>query len=154
MSQSRTDPQGIRAVLTQDAGLVDIATRARALAELDLQLRSALPPATAGQCRLLNVRDGALVMMARSPVFAARVRIAQGELLAKAKALGLEVSTVTTRVGGWELPAEESAPGKPLSAKAAAELEKTARELGEDDELAKALLSLASTVRGRGESSG
>lgn len=151
MSQSRTDPQGIRAVLTQDAGLVDIATRARALAELDLQLRAALPPATAAQCRLLNVRDGALVIMARSPVFAARVRIAQGELLAKAKDLGLEVSSVTTRVGGWELPQEPIAHGKPLSAKAAAELEKTARELGEDDDLAKALLSLASTVRGRGE---
>lgn len=147
MSQPTNATQGFVDVLSQDASLADIAKRARALEELDLQLRAALPAATAAKCRVINVREGLLVVMARSPVFAARVRIAQGDLLAKAKALGLEVTGIVTRVGGWELPQDEPVLGKPLSAKAAAELENTAAELGEDDDVADAIRRLARTSR-------
>lgn len=144
-----TDATGIRAVLSQDSSLADIAARAKALEALDLELRSVLPASTAAQCRVLNVRDGLLVVMARSPVFAARVRIAQGELLAKAKALGLQLTSIVTRVGGWELREEVATVGKELSEKAAAELEKTAAELGDGDPLGQALRDLAAAARAR-----
>lgn len=144
-----TDATGIRAVLSQDSSLADIAARAKALEALDLELRSVLPASTAAQCRVLNVRDGLLVVMARSPVFAARVRIAQGELLAKAKALGLQLTSIVTGVGGWELREEVATVGKELSEKAAAELEKTAAELGDGDPLGQALRDLAAAARAR-----
>lgn len=128
--------------------MADIAARAKALADLDVELRSVLPAATAANCRLLNVRDGSLVMMARSPVFAARVRLGQRELLGKATEMGLQVSAVVTRVGGWDLPAEEPRVRKPLSPEAAAELLKTADELGADDPLAEVLKRLAETTSG------
>jgi hypothetical protein len=87
--------------------------------------------------------------MARTPVFAARVRLAQGDLLAKATELGLDVTSVVTRVGGWDPPTIEPAPGKPLSCRAAAELEATAAELGEDDPLAQVLRNLAAAASHR-----
>lgn len=132
--------------------MADIAARAKALADLDVELRSVLPAATAANCRLLNVRDGSLVMMARSPVFAARVRLGQRELLAKATELGLQVKEVVTRVGGWDLPHVEQRVGKPLSATAAAELEKTAAELGENDELGDVIRRLARSASSSGQS--
>jgi hypothetical protein len=140
---------GIGSVLSQDASLADIAKRAKALEQLDVELRAVLPEATAAKCRVLNVRDGLLVVMARSPVFAARVRLAQAELLARATELGLQVSSVVTRVGGWDLPEEPATVGKRLSESAAKELEKTAEELGDSDPLAQALRDLAAAARGR-----
>lgn len=146
---TKPDLVGIRSVLSQDASLSDIAKRAKALEQLDVELRAVLPEATAAKCRVLNIRDGQLVVMARSPVFAARVRIAQAELLARATELGLQVSSVVTRVGGWDLPEDPAPVGRPLSEKAAAELEKTAAELGDGDPLAQALRDLAAAARGR-----
>jgi len=146
MKDKPSGPQSVTAALGLDPSLMDIATRAKALADLDVQLRNVLPAATAKQCHLLNVRDGNLVVMARSPVFAARVRLAQDKLMAKANALGLEVTRVVTRVGGWDLPIDDPPVGKPLSRKAAAELKKTAATLGKDDPLGDVLRKLAATV--------
>jgi hypothetical protein len=147
MTRTPSDPLEIASVLSQDASLQGVVRRAAALAELDVALRQALPAATARQCRVLNVRDGSLVVMARSSVFAGRVRVAQGALIARAQTLGLEVSQVLVRVGGWELPEPPSPAGTPLSARAAEELLKTAEELGEENPLSQALRGLAATLK-------
>ena len=68
--------------------------RALWLDALDQQLRPLLPPGLAGHCRLANVSGGQLVFVTDSPVWRARVRLAEAELLDAARSVGLNPTAV------------------------------------------------------------
>ncbi len=71
--------------------------RALWLDALDQQLRPLLPPGLAGHCRLANVSGGQLVFVNDSPVWRARVRLAEAELLDAARSVGLNPTAVIVK---------------------------------------------------------
>lgn len=71
--------------------------RALWLDALDRQLRPHLPPSLAGHCRLANVKDEQLVFLVDSPVWHAKLRLAEQQLLVAARSVGLKVTRVTPK---------------------------------------------------------
>jgi hypothetical protein len=71
--------------------------RALWLDALDQQLRPLLPSGLAGHCRLANVSGGQLVFVTDSPVWRARVRLAEAELLDAARSVGLNPTAVIVK---------------------------------------------------------
>ncbi|WP_068830999.1 DUF721 domain-containing protein [Xanthomonas translucens] len=72
--------------------------RALWLDALDRQLRPHLPPNLASRCRLANVNGEQLVFLVDSPVWHARVRLAEADILAAARSLGLKATRVTVKI--------------------------------------------------------
>ena len=64
---------------------------------MDRQLRPHLPPSLAGRCRLANVDGEHLVFLVESPVWHARLRLAEPGLLDAARSIGLTVTRVTIK---------------------------------------------------------
>ncbi|MBC6943346.1 MAG: DUF721 domain-containing protein [Xanthomonadales bacterium] len=121
-----------------------LAQRARALDVLDQRLRRLLPAATARQTRLADVRNGRLVFLASSPIWASRLRLQQTTLLAEARlALGETIERFAVKVA--PLPTVPPNPTKPipLSATTARHLRATAAVLS-DPQLRAVLLDIAS----------
>jgi len=121
-----------------------LAQRARALDELDQRLRRLLPEATARQTRLADVRNGRLVFLASSPIWASRLRLQQTTLLAEARlALGETIERFAVKVA--PLPTVPPNPTKPipLSAATAQHLREAATVLS-DPQLRAVLLDIAS----------
>ncbi|MCC8537773.1 DUF721 domain-containing protein [Xanthomonas codiaei] len=85
----------IDAALGEKAG--DPLRRALWLDALDRQLRPLLPPHLATRCRLANVRGEQLVFLVDSPVWHAKVRLAETQLLDAARSIGLKATAVTVR---------------------------------------------------------
>ncbi|UWX04741.1 DUF721 domain-containing protein [Pseudoxanthomonas sp. NC8] len=71
--------------------------RALWLDALDQQLRPLLPPGLAPHCRLANVSGGQLVFVTDSPVWRARVRLAEAEILGAARSVGLNPTAVIVK---------------------------------------------------------
>ena len=71
--------------------------RALWLDALDQQLRPLLPPGLASHCRLANFSGGQLVFVTDSPVWRARVRLAEAELLDAARSVGLNPTAVIVK---------------------------------------------------------
>ncbi len=71
--------------------------RALWLDALDRQLRPHLPASLAGHCRLANVKDEQLVFLVDSPVWHAKLRLAEQQLLVAARSVGLKVTRVTPK---------------------------------------------------------
>src|SRR5690606_38005711 len=71
--------------------------RALWLDALDRQLRPHLPPALANRCRLANVDGGHLVFLVESPVWHAKVRLAEDQLLDAARSIGLKATRSTVK---------------------------------------------------------
>jgi hypothetical protein len=94
--------------------------RALWLDALDQQLRPLLPPGLAGHCRLANVSGGQLVFVTDSPVWRARVRLAEAELLDAARSVGLNPTAVIckTTTGPLRPPVPASATPPLVSATA------------------------------------
>lgn len=129
--------------LLQDAPqLKDIAGRAQWLAAVDGRLRGVLAGPVRPHVRLTNIRETTLVFLAASPVFAAKVRLAQAQLIAAAQREGIEATEVKTVVGALPSSPPDAPPGKVMSPAVRAMLEQTAKEL-EDEGLAQALRALA-----------
>ncbi len=79
--------------------LADIVQRAREMGELVDTLSTALPPELADSIIAANLReDGQLVVIARPPARAARLRFETEGLLAAARATGATVTGCTVRV--------------------------------------------------------
>ncbi|WP_166766275.1 DUF721 domain-containing protein [Xanthomonas euroxanthea] len=85
----------IEAALGEKAG--DLLRRALWLDALDRQLRPLLPPHLATRCRLANVRDEQLVFLVDSPVWHAKLRLAETQLLDAARSIGLKATAVTIK---------------------------------------------------------
>ena len=90
--------------------------RALWLDALDQQLRPLLPPGFAAHCRLANVSGEQLVFVTDSPVWRARVRLAEAELLDAARSLGLNPTAVIVKAttGPLRPPVPAGAAAPPL----------------------------------------
>ena len=78
--------------------------RALWLDALDLQLRPHLPPTLAARCRLANVNGEHLVFLVESPVWHAKVRLAEAQLIDAARSIGLKVTKVTVKTAAAAPP--------------------------------------------------
>ena len=78
--------------------------RALWLDALDRQLRPLLPPALGSRCRLANVDGEHLVFLVDSPVWHAKVRLAEGQLLDAARSIGLKATRVTVKTASAPAP--------------------------------------------------
>ena len=95
-ARSRTVPKpALEAVMADKAG--NPLRRALWLDALDRQLRPHLPPALASRCRLANVDGEHLVFLVESPVWHAKVRLAENQLLDAARSIGLKATRVTVK---------------------------------------------------------
>ncbi|WP_081459299.1 DUF721 domain-containing protein [Pseudoxanthomonas suwonensis] len=93
--------------------------RALWLDALDQQLRPLLPPGAAAHCRLANVSGGQLVFVTDSPVWRARLRLAEAELLDAARSVGLNPTAVILKTTTVPLHAPSApATSPPVSATA------------------------------------
>ena len=82
-----------------NGGLGDIVRHARDMGELVGRLQQALPDEIGQQVLAANIRDnGELVVLARSPAWAAKLRFEADALLAAARESGAKVETCTVRV--------------------------------------------------------
>ncbi|PZS58105.1 DUF721 domain-containing protein [Stenotrophomonas maltophilia] len=71
--------------------------RALWLDALDRQLRPQLPPPLRSRCRLANVDGEHLVFLVESPVWHAKLRLAEAQLLDAARSIGLKATRVTIK---------------------------------------------------------
>ena len=71
--------------------------RALWLDALDRQLRPLLPPPLRSRCRLANVDGEHLVFLVESPVWHAKLRLAEAQLLDAARSIGLKATRVTIK---------------------------------------------------------
>ena len=78
--------------------------RALWLDALDRQLRPRLPPFLANRCRLANVDGEHLVFLVESPIWHAKVRLAEQQLLDAARSIGLEATRVTVKTAAVPAP--------------------------------------------------
>jgi len=78
--------------------------RALWLDTLDRQLRPHLPPTLATRCRLANVNGEHLVFLVESPVWHAKLRLAERELIDAARSIGLKVTKVTVKTAAAPPP--------------------------------------------------
>jgi hypothetical protein len=93
--------------------------RALWLDALDRQLRPHLPPQLAHRCRLANINGEQLVFLVDSPVWHAKLRLAEHQLIDAARSIGLTVTRVTVKTATTALhPATQARPEphKPVSA--------------------------------------
>jgi hypothetical protein len=139
-SNSTCGPKPAAECISLDA----IAKRARVLDELDERLRHLLPPAVARETRLADFRNGRIVFLASSPVWASRIRLHQAALLTAARAaLGGTVEHFAVKVAPLPTVPQEPTKPKPLSAAAARHLRAAATTIT-DPELRALYLDLAS----------
>lgn len=105
-----------------------LADRARALDVLDDRLRHLLPAAVARETRLADIRNGRIVFLASSPIWASRIRLYQSALLAEARtALGGGVEHFAVKVAPLSTVPPEPTKPKPLSSATARHLRATAK---------------------------
>lgn len=101
--RSRTAPKpALEAVMADKAG--NPLRRALWLDALDRQLRPHLPPALGNRCRLANVDGEHLVFLVESPVWHAKVRLAEAQLLDAARSIGLKATRVTVKTASAPAP--------------------------------------------------
>jgi len=94
--RSRSAPkQALEAAMADKAG--NPLRRALWLDAMDRQLRPHLTPALANRCRLANVDGEHLVFLVESPVWHAKVRLAEDQLLDAARSIGLKATRVTVK---------------------------------------------------------
>ncbi len=121
-----------------------LAARARVLDLLDGRLRHHLPETLARECRLADLRNGRLVFIATSSIWATRLRLHQTSLLAEAHAAtGDTIEHLAVKVAPLPPAPPEPAKSKPLSTAAAKHLRTAAKTIA-DPELQALYLQLAS----------
>lgn len=126
-----------------EGGLARIVARAHWLDALDAHLRRSLPPALAGHCRIANVRDDTLIVLADSPTWRTALQLQRDALLNAARAAGLSLRELTVKVSAAAPPPARARPPAPLSAAGRAAL-RSAAEATTDPALRAQLLALAS----------
>ena len=90
-----TPKPALDAVMADKAG--NPLRRALWLDALDRQLRPQLPPPLRSRCRLANVDGEHLVFLVESPVWHAKLRLAEAQLLDAARSIGLKATRVTIK---------------------------------------------------------
>lgn len=109
------------------AGLVE---RARKLALIDDLLRRSLPEPLASHVTMANYRDGRLIFLADSTLWAARLRLHHDDLLQAARTtLGVDDVKIAVKVAAPVAAPTETRDFRPLSAAAAEHLRAAARSM-------------------------
>jgi hypothetical protein len=127
-----------------------LARKAHRLDMLDRALRQPLAAPLRDQVRFADVRGQRLVFLATSPAWASRLRMLQGQILAAARAIGVEAGGILVKVAPLPPPSPEPERGKPLSAASGAHLRAAAAGIA-DGELKALFLALAQVAEGKGE---
>jgi len=136
---SRQAPQA----LAECGSFAQLARRAHTLEALDRALRQTLPLPLRDQVRFADVRHQRLVFLANSPAWASRLRLAQGQILACARAIGVAAGAIRVKVVAPSATVTAAtAPSMSISAAAAAHLRAAAGGL-QDPELRAMFLALA-----------
>jgi hypothetical protein len=136
---SRHAPQA----LAECDSFARLAQRTHTLEALDRALRQTLPLPLRDQVRFADVRHERLVFLANSPAWASRLRLAQGQILACARAIGVPAGAIRVKVvAPSPTVAASAAPSMSISATAAAHLRAAAGGL-QDAELRAMFLALA-----------
>jgi hypothetical protein len=129
--------------IVECSSFATLAQKAGVLEALDRALRQTLPSPLREQVRFANLRNDRLVFLASSPAWASRLRLAQTQILAAARAIGTCASSVTVKVVPQPPVATAPDRSKPLSPAAADHL-RTAATLLSDPEMRELFLELAS----------
>ncbi|MEO6968869.1 MAG: DciA family protein [Rhodanobacteraceae bacterium] len=130
--------------------MAELAAQARKRDDLDRRLRQSLPPPLDQQIRLADLRDGRAVLLAPSPAWAARVRMANAQILAALRALGVQADSVIVKiVPAPPLKPEPIASSLPLSRASAQHLRAAARTVADPD-LRALFLEMASIAEADG----
>ncbi|HEX7342488.1 MAG TPA: DciA family protein [Rhodanobacteraceae bacterium] len=123
-----------------------LARESRKRDQLDQHLRQALPAAWRDQIRLADIKDGRLVFLAPSSAWASRLRLAQTQILAAARAGGVPARSLSVKVvPPVAATVPEPPPLVPLSSATANHLRAAAHSLS-DPELRDLFLALASVA--------
>ena len=94
-----SDPERLGIILGRDATLADLCQRGLDLQRLDKKLKRRLDPGLQDYFELANIRKDVAVLLAASPVWAARLRYQVPLILAACQALGLDsVKTIQIKV--------------------------------------------------------
>lgn len=132
--------------LLQSAGpLQPLMQKAFRLTQLDKRVRGLLPASLKNHCRVANVRDTALVLLADGAAWATRLRYLAPELCRRLQASELpRLTRIEVRIAPPETPASPPKPARclRLNAEAAATI-MAAAEATEDPRLKAALRRLA-----------
>lgn len=142
---SRHAPQA----LAECGSFAQLARRAHTLEALDRALRQTLSLPLRDQVRFADVRHERLVFLANSPAWASRLRLAQGQILACARAIGVAAGAIRVKVVAPSATvAAPAAASSSISAAAAAHLRAAAGGL-QDPELRAMFLALAAQASQR-----
>lgn len=146
MPQSRSRSSGrtgSRAQAIAECGsFAELAKKVNTLQALDRALRQTLPLPLRDQVRFADLRQQRLVFLATSPAWASRLRLAQGQILASARAIGVCASAVKVKVVTPDAATPQPESVKTISSAAAAHLRATATSF-QDPELRSMFLALA-----------
>ncbi|HXS74062.1 MAG TPA: DciA family protein [Rhodanobacteraceae bacterium] len=129
--------------VAQSAPVKALSARARELDNLDRQLRQSLPPPLNERLHYAGVRGTRATLLATSPAWASRARMAQPKILAILRALGVPAETISIKVVAAPSPPAEPVASLPLSAASARHLRAAAKTLA-DPELQALFLEMAS----------
>jgi hypothetical protein len=129
--------------VAQCAPIRALSARARELENLDQQLRRSLPPPLNERLRYAGLRGTRATLLAPSPTWASRARMAQPKILAALRALGVPAETILVKVVTAPPPPAEPLASVPLSAASARHLRAAAKAIA-DPELQALFLELAS----------
>lgn len=129
--------------VAQCAPVRALSARARELDNLDQQLRQSLPPPLNERLRYAGLRGSRATLLAPSPAWASRARMAQPKILAALRALGVQAETILVKVVAAPPQPAEPIASLPLSAASARHLRAAAKAIA-DPELQALFLELAS----------
>lgn len=129
--------------VAQCAPVKALSARARELDQLDQRLRQSLPPPLNEQLRYAGLRGNRATLLATSPAWASRARMALPRILTTLRALGIPADTLVIKVITAPVPQAEPMASMPLSAASARHLRAAAKGIA-DPELQALFLELAS----------
>lgn len=129
--------------VAQSGPVKALSARARELDNLDQLLRQSLPSPLNERLRYAGLRGTRASLLASSPTWASRARMAQPKILAALRALGVPAETLLIKVVAAPLPQAEPTASLPLSAGSARHLRAAAKAIA-DPELQALFLELAS----------
>lgn len=129
--------------VAQCAPVRTLSARARELDTLDQQLRRSLPPPLNDRLHYAGLRGTRATLLAESPTWASRARMAQPKILAALRALGVQAETILVKVVTTPPPPAEPNASLPLSAASARHLRAAAKVIA-DPELRALFLEMAS----------
>ena len=119
-----------------------LARKAKEFDALDRTLRQTLPMPLREHVRFASYRNSQLVFLARSSVWASRLRLHQKSILDMAHAIEVYTDSVVIKVAQLSYPIIELEPAKVLSAAASLHLRRAAASIA-DEGLRTQLLDLA-----------